>query len=52
MQTGLFPDSYPELEVAAVIQRIRDHERRQHVLAARRACRRQKVRRVLKRLSE
>ena len=47
MFTELLPDSYPELEV----ERIQDRERRQRALATRRAFRRQKVRRMLKRVA-
>lgn len=51
MFTERLPDSYPELEVSAAIERIRDRERRQRALATRRAFRRQKVRRMLRRVA-
>lgn len=47
MFTPQFPESYPELEVSAAIQRIQDRERLQQAIAARRASHRQILRRVL-----
>jgi hypothetical protein len=49
MFTAKLPESYPELEISAAIQRIQDDRRLQRVRAARRAFRREKVRRMLNR---